>query len=167
MSSSDDEAPSPETGACSSKDPVPPLQSESADDEDELSVSKRKSGYRRPRVEWREVMRHEKGDEAVMGEDEMKLQSKPASNQIMEESRMVRLPGHVPAPTDVGLWKLKSANIMHNAGHMLQCTTAPWLIDSDVNVYLKNLMVLSTLRFICEANIMRTVIRPTREGQSI
>ena len=96
MSSSDDEAPSPETGACSSKDPVPPLQSESADDEDELSVSKRKSGYRRPRVEWREVMRHEKGDGAVMGEDEMKLQSKQASNQIMEESRMVRLPGHVP-----------------------------------------------------------------------
>ena len=106
----DDEAPSPETGACSSKDPPPPLQSESADDEDELPVSKRKSGYRRPRVEWREVLRHVKGDEALMGEDDMKLQITQASNQIMEESRMVRLPGHVPAPTDVGFWKMKSAH---------------------------------------------------------
>ena len=114
MSSSDDEAPSPETGACSSKDPPPPLQSESADDEDQLPVSKRKSGYRRPRVEWQEVMRHVKGDEALMGEDAMKLQIIQASNQIMEESRMVRLPGHVPASTDVGLWKLKSSNTMDN-----------------------------------------------------
>ena len=38
----------------------------------------------------------------------MKLQITQAYNTIMEDSRMVRLPGHVPAPTDVGLWKLKS-----------------------------------------------------------
>ena len=41
MSSSDDEAPSPHTGACSSKDPPPPLQSESADDEDQLPKTKK------------------------------------------------------------------------------------------------------------------------------
>jgi hypothetical protein len=41
MSSSDDEAPSPHTGACSSKDPPPPLQSGSADDEDQLPKTKR------------------------------------------------------------------------------------------------------------------------------
>ncbi len=69
MSSSDDEAPSPETGASSSKDPPPPLQYESVDDEDELP--KRKNGCRRPRIEWREVMRHVKGVEAMMGEDEI------------------------------------------------------------------------------------------------
>ena len=53
------------------------------------------------------------------------------------------------------------------AGHMAQCTIAPWLIDSDVNVKLKCLMVLCTVRFKCEANIMQTVIHPTWKGQSI
>ena len=38
----------------------------------------------------------------------MKLEINQACNQIMEESRMIRLPGHVPQLTDVGMWKLKS-----------------------------------------------------------
>ena len=37
----------------------------------------------------------------------MKLQITQAYNRIMEYGKMVRLPGHVPAPADVGLWKLK------------------------------------------------------------
>ena len=49
-----------------------------------------------------------KGDEAVMGEDEMKLRMTEAYNKIMEDSRLVRLPGHVEQATDRGLWKLKS-----------------------------------------------------------
>ena len=56
MSINDDEAQSPETGASSSNDPPPQLQSESADDEDELLATRSKKGYRRPRVEWREVL---------------------------------------------------------------------------------------------------------------
>ena len=46
-----------------------------------------------------------------MGEDEMQLQIIQAYNKIMEEARMVRLPGHGPAGpglTDVGLWTVKT-----------------------------------------------------------
>ena len=38
----------------------------------------------------------------------MKLRIPEAYNKIMEDSRLVRLPGHVAHPTDRGLWKLKS-----------------------------------------------------------
>ena len=66
-----------------------------------------------------------------MGEDEMKLQITQAYNKIMEDSRMVRLPGHVPAPTDVGLWKLKSPNIQLMAvGPVSNGADALWIIDS-------------------------------------
>ncbi len=51
-----------------------------------------------------------------MGEDEMKLQITQAYNQFMEDSRMVRLPGHVPDLTDVGRWKLNSEYMVDN-GH--------------------------------------------------
>ncbi len=108
MSSSDDEAHSPDLGACSSKDPPPPLESESSDIEDQLPKKKGNKSYARPRIEWREVIRFSKGDDAMIGEDEMKLQITQAYNKIMEDARMVRLPGHVPGPTDVGLWKLKT-----------------------------------------------------------
>ena len=74
MSSSDDEAPSPVNGASSSKDPPPPLESESSDKEEEVPISKSKKSYKRPRIEWREVLALSKGDDATMGEDEMKLQ---------------------------------------------------------------------------------------------
>jgi hypothetical protein len=50
MSSSDDEAQSPDIGASGPKGSPPPLQSESADDEDLLPKTKRKKGHRRPRI---------------------------------------------------------------------------------------------------------------------
>ena len=50
MSSSDDEAQSPDIGASGPKDSPPPLQSESADVEDQLPMTKRKKGHRRPRI---------------------------------------------------------------------------------------------------------------------
>ena len=114
MSSSDEEAPSPQIEASSSKDPPPPLDAESSDEEVELPFPKSKKGYKRPRIEWREVLCLSKGADATMGEDEMKLQITQAYNQFMEDSRMVRLPGHMPAPTDVGLWKLKSEYMVDN-----------------------------------------------------
>jgi hypothetical protein len=114
MSSSDDEAPSPDLGASSSKDPPPPLDSESSDEDEEVPIPKSKKSYKRPRIEWREVLALSKGDDATMGEDEMKLLITQAYNQIMEDSRMVRLPGHNPGPTDVGLWKLKTEYMVDN-----------------------------------------------------
>ena len=112
MSSSDDEAPrSPELGASSSKDPPPEVESESQASDDGLDKQVRKvsnKSYKRPRIEWRTVLRFAKGDEATMGEDEMKLRITEEYNKIMEDSRLVRLPGHVAQPTDRGLWKLKS-----------------------------------------------------------
>ena len=74
MSSSDDEAPSPDLGASSSKDPPPPLDSESSDEDEEVPIPKSKKSYKRPRIEWREVLCLSKGADATMREDEMRLQ---------------------------------------------------------------------------------------------
>ena len=67
MSSSDDEAQSPDIGASGPKDSPPPLQSESADVEDQLPMTKMKKGHRRPRIA---IMR----EDAIMAEDATKLQ---------------------------------------------------------------------------------------------
>ena len=74
MSSSDDEAQSPDIGASSSKDPPPPLDAESSDEDEEVPIPKSKKSYKRPRIEWREVLALSKGDDATMREDEMRLQ---------------------------------------------------------------------------------------------
>ena len=74
MSSSDDEAQSPDIGASSSKDPPPPLDVESSDEDEEVPIPKSKKSYKRPRIEWREVLCLSTGADATMGEDEMKLQ---------------------------------------------------------------------------------------------
>ena len=49
-SSSDDVAQSPDIAASGPKDSPPPIQSESADVEDQLPMTKRKKGHRRPRI---------------------------------------------------------------------------------------------------------------------
>ena len=49
-SSSDDVAQLPDIGVSGPKDSPPPLQSESADVEDQLPMTKRKKGHRRPRI---------------------------------------------------------------------------------------------------------------------
>jgi hypothetical protein len=112
MSSSDEDAPhSPELGASSSKGQPPALDAESEASDDSMDQRVRKvsnKSYKRPRIEWRTVLHFVKGDEATMGEDEMKLRITEAYNKIMEDSRLVRLPGHVEQETDRGLWKLKS-----------------------------------------------------------
>ncbi len=92
MSSSEDEAQSPELGASSSKDPPPPLESgdafttptkqkcraipsgsqdlsdsdaESNESEDKSACKKSRS-YKRPPIEWENVVSFVKGDEATM-----------------------------------------------------------------------------------------------------
>ena len=107
MSSSDEEAHSPVLGAGSSKDPPPPLESESEHSDDELPKKKSKS-YKRPRIKWDSVLYFVKGDEATVDEGEMKIQILSAANKIMDDARMFRMPGHVPGSTDVGLWLLKT-----------------------------------------------------------
>ncbi len=74
MGSSDDEAQSPNLGVSSSKDLPPPLESESSDGEDEVPIPKSKKSYKRPRIEWGEVLCLSKGADATMREDEMRLQ---------------------------------------------------------------------------------------------
>jgi hypothetical protein len=120
MSSSDDEAASPVLGASSSKNPPPQLNSVASDDDDELPDQRRRKGHSRPRIQWQEVLRFEKGARAIMGEDQMKLEIAQAYDKIMDESRMSRfarsccsanrlaLDRFAPtAPTDWRLWKLK------------------------------------------------------------
>jgi len=131
MSSSEDEAISPELGASSSKDPPPPLESEDAfttptkkkgrpnpsesqdlsdsdadsNDSEDQSACKKSRSYKRPPIEWENVVSFVKGDEATMDEDEMRSKVRAAAQKIMEDSRMIRLPSHVTRPGDEGLWK--------------------------------------------------------------
>ena len=158
ISSSDEEAASPVLGASSSKDPPPPLNSVASDDDDELPDQRRRKSHSRPRIEWQEVLKFEKGARAIMGEDQMKLEIAQAYNKIMDDSRMVRLPGHVPAPTDCGLWKLKRETMVDYA---------QWLIVSVVRAKSKLAMEPATVLCRFEASIMRIVMRRTRTNPSI
>jgi hypothetical protein len=90
--------------ASSSKDLPSDSDSESDDSEDDSAVKKCRS-CKRQRIHWDNVVYFVKGDEATMDEDEMKSQVRVAANKIMEDSRMIRLPGHITRPCDEGLWK--------------------------------------------------------------
>ena len=70
-SSSDEEADSPVLGASSSQDhaPVTPLQSESESDD---GAKKKCRNYKRPRVKRTCEFEFQRGDDAVMDDDEMK-----------------------------------------------------------------------------------------------
>ena len=109
MSSSEEEAQSPELGASSSKDPPPPLESgdafttptkkkgrpnpsasqdssdsdaDSNQSEDESACKKSRS-YKRPPIEWENVVSFVKGDEATLDEDEMRSKVRAAAQKIM------------------------------------------------------------------------------------
>ncbi len=97
----------PELGASSSKDPPPPLESgdpfttppkkcrripsgsqdlpsdsdlESNDSED-ISPCKKSRSYKRPPIEWENVVSFVKEDEAIMDEDEMKSKVRAAAKK--------------------------------------------------------------------------------------
>ncbi len=137
MSSSEKEAASPVLGARSSKDPPPQLNSVASDDDDELPDQPRLKSHSRPRIQWQEVLRFEKGARAIMGEDQMKLEIAQAYNKIMDESRMVRLPGHVPAPTDCGLWKLKRETMIDYGTTSVKWMTCPMAYRFGCNCQIK------------------------------
>jgi hypothetical protein len=90
MSSSDDEARSHGLGASSSKHAVPPLDSEDSYDEDELPQDIQGMAYKSD--DWRTVLRFSKGEDAIMGEDEMLLRIYAACNQLMDDARMAPCP---------------------------------------------------------------------------
>jgi hypothetical protein len=51
------------------------------------------------------LLRKTKAHAATIDEDEMKSQVRAAANKIMEDSRMIRLPGHITRPCNDSLWK--------------------------------------------------------------
>ena len=101
MSSDEEEVQSPLLGSSRFNEPPPLVASDSGGSEDELPVEP-------PRNQWRVVLKFAKGDDAMMGEDQMKHMIAQGCTKIMEDSGLHMLPGHVSAPTDVGLWKLIS-----------------------------------------------------------
>ncbi len=124
MSSIEEEAHSPELGDSSSKDPPPPLVSESEyaeedeaeedeaeedSDADEEKIAKKARDYKRPSAEWTTLLTYTKGEAATIDEDAMKLQILQAANKIMEASRMHKLLGRRSKPNDFGMLKLKRA----------------------------------------------------------
>jgi hypothetical protein len=91
--------PNIDLGASSSKDLPSDSDSEPDDSEDDSAVKKCRS-YKRQRIQLGNFVYFVKGDEATMDEDEMKSQVRAADNKIMEDSRMIRLPGHITRPGD-------------------------------------------------------------------
>jgi hypothetical protein len=77
--------PNTQLGASSSKDLPSGSDSESDGSEDDSAVKKCRS-YKRPRVQWDNVLYFVKGDETTMDEDEMKSQVRAAANKMMEDS---------------------------------------------------------------------------------
>jgi hypothetical protein len=119
MSSIEEEAHSPELGTSSSKDPPPPIVSESEyaeedkaegdSDADGEKIAKKARDYKRPSADWTTLLTYTKGEAATIDEDAMKLQILQAANKIMEASRMHKLLGRRSKPNDFGMWKLKRA----------------------------------------------------------
>mmetsp|Transcript_52291 Transcript_52291/g.109132 ORF Transcript_52291/g.109132 Transcript_52291/m.109132 type:complete len:96 (+) Transcript_52291:127-414(+) len=72
-----------------------------------------------------------------MGEDEMNLQITQAYNKLMEDSRLVRLPGHVPGPTDAGLWILKTEYTIDGGRTRVKWCQCPMAYRFECKVQIK------------------------------
>jgi hypothetical protein len=81
-----EEVHSPELGPCSLQHLPPELDSKS--DLPDNETPKKKQNHKRLCIPWQHVLCFLKGDEATMGEDEMKLLITQAYNKIMEDVRM-------------------------------------------------------------------------------
>ncbi len=55
---------------------------------------------------WNHVLDFVKGDDAVLGEDEMKTQIEQAARKFMEAGRIFKLSNHKSGSKDYGMWKL-------------------------------------------------------------
>ncbi len=74
--------PDTDLGASGSEELPSDFDSESDDSEDVSSVKKSRS-YKRPPIQWANVVYFIKGDEATMDEDEMKSKEQAAANKII------------------------------------------------------------------------------------
>ena len=105
MSSSDDEASSPETGASGGTDPgraMPENDSESDDDDDDLE-GKTKRTLKKDSRPWESVAMFRKGEAAVHDAEEIKQLIYESAKKIMEDSGLIKLSTHRPKPSDLHL----------------------------------------------------------------
>jgi hypothetical protein len=73
MSSSEDDAASPELGACCATQPVAPMpEHESESDDDDEDVGKKKRTVKKDTREWESVAMIKKGEEAVHDPEDIK-----------------------------------------------------------------------------------------------
>ena len=87
MSSSDDEVPSPQLGASSSKDrqPVTPIGSESDGND---VVKKKAPRYKRSRVNWERVLSITKGPDAEMDDDQRNARDSRRGRRAVVQRRL-------------------------------------------------------------------------------
>ncbi len=136
MSSDEEEVPSPVTGASSSKEQPPLLPSDSESRQDELT-EKAKQETLQASIQWLKVLRFSKGDDTIIGEDEMKLQILQAHKKIMESLILVQLPGHMPGQTDVGMWKLKSEDTIDGRQTVVKWCQCPMAYRFGCKIQIK------------------------------
>ncbi len=89
ISRSDEEVPSPELGASSSKDRPPVTLIGSKSDEND-GVKKKTPNYKRPRVKWDRVLSISKGPDAEMDDDEKNARVLAAAREFMESSKLYK-----------------------------------------------------------------------------
>ena len=110
MSSSEDDAASPELGAGGATQPVSPMpEHESESDDDDEDVGKKKRTVKKDTREWESVAMIKKGEEAVHDPEDIKHMIYEAAKRIMEDSGLIKLATHRPKPTDLHLWKHRTS----------------------------------------------------------
>jgi hypothetical protein len=95
----------------------------------------------------------------IIEEDEMKLQILQAHNKIMEDLslRFVRLLGHVPGLTDVGMWKLKSEFTIDGGQTVFKWCQCPMVYRFGCKVQINVYDGPAYTCWRCAASTMRTV----------
>jgi hypothetical protein len=112
MSSSKDEAASPELGAGGATQPVtgpvsPMLEhdSESDDDNEDSDVGKKKQILNKDKREWESVATIKKGEDAVHDPKDIKHLIYEAAKKVMDDSGLIKLATPWLKPTNLHLWK--------------------------------------------------------------
>ncbi len=99
MSSSEEEAVSPDLDASSATGPVPGMP-------EHVSESKKmQRTIKKDEREWESVAMYQKGETAVHDTEETKHLIYESAKKIMEESGLIKLSTHRSKPTDLHLWK--------------------------------------------------------------
>ncbi len=81
--------------------PVTPIESESDGDD---VVKKKTPSYKRPGVKWDVGLTFSKGLDAKRDDDERNSRILAVAWELMESSKLYKLPGHKSNATDLGMW---------------------------------------------------------------